>query len=224
MTSLPNYLDEQTLLSGLRRSLTEATMKFGELDSKGLRVSTLADDDTPLAVIGAEAVVMPQTTFTDNVWLHGRVLVQHGMSVARSLHAFRNLMQVWPPDLPWCGYSLYTQRQLEEVLGPMFGRLVAHALSSTNQQPILRALLKREFPIRVTHTHGVKVVGLYSGCTSFGRIPELVSYAEAHDQVLKSCGYTLPPHTILDPTTESYEDILQAGQALWEANGYLDGD
>ena len=154
--------------------------------------------------------------------LYVKYLRARGCSVEMSAVLFRNIMAMWPPDVPRETVELMSRRQLRALFGDLFGGLLADSFNGT-AQPVLSAFVRRAFSNPIYRSFEIATMAWDGdGPLSTGEDASVVSHVEAQALALKHGHLTLLTHSHFRPEHDFYADVLQAGEALWEALGYSD--
>lgn len=87
-------------------------------------------------------------------------LAQRGMSLGHALSFYRNLRWVNRPLPDMHALQLWTKKQVEEEFGTAFGGPVADAIAEPGSQPILHALLFRQFDMMHLNTPVLAIIDM----------------------------------------------------------------
>lgn len=218
MTSL-NWHPDQQLESGWLRSARVVGVPLPGDDLDGLRrmrqLLLSEREGEPLIVTRAQ-----RDWATD--YLHLRYLRTVGMGVEMSAFVFRNIMDLWPPDVSYETVQLLSRKQLEKAFGPVFGPLLADALGKPEKQPMLARFVHRKFDNWARREFQMATLVWSGGPVNVDQDLGAVPQPEAEELVSRTGGYTLLTHQRFSPEHEFYAAVVKSGQALWEALGHLD--
>lgn len=218
MTS-PNWHPDQQLEAGWMRSarMIGVPLPADDLDGmRRMRQFLLSErEGEPLVVVRAQ-----RNWETDHLYL--RYLRAVGMGVEMSAFVFRNIMDLWPPDVSYETVQLLSRKQLEKAFGPVFGPLLADALGKPDKQPMLARFVRREFDCWARREFQMATLVWSGGAINVDHGAESVPSQGAKELVSQLGGYTLLTHQRFSPEHEFYAAVVKSGQALWEALGHLD--
>lgn len=180
-----------------------------------LRCLRMGSKYEPLVLIGGQPVPASQA-------VQFRYLRAVGMGVQMAAFVFRNIMDMWPPDVPRDTVQLLSRQQLTDTFGQTFGPMLADSLPPDGAQPVLHQFVTRSFDTPIRRRYELASVA-WDG-TVLG-VEDKVTSATAHAAerlVQEHAGYTLITNQRFSPEHEFYAAVVQTGQALWEALGHLD--